>query len=498
MKPLLHLDPSKKKMLKRIATLLAVLVGLWVAGAVALRLLLPSERIKGILAKELSNALDQKVTIEKLTLGFYPDAELVARNIRMVDRTSSREMLSAERIRLDFNLFQLLKKQYTVEGVVVGSPSIALVRAADGQWNIERIIERLKPEKERKEDEKPSAEKVKIGPIHVRNGSISIHDEVSGKSLDIRDIKLTINVQGESVRVNSASVSYPPVEAKLSGSMSRISAPNPSVEAESDIRLLKQGPLGEFRPAAALSAGVPLADITARASGTTAEMNLTCSFSANRLLTKGIANQGNLTGRLKTAEGLLSVGALDTSFGHTTLSFSGVVNDLWHDERAADLKGRGAVDLREALALAGEKLVNNLEPSGMAGTSLPLTATMNRVDVKADFNLTSAGLTIPKVMKKQPGTPGSLMVKAYYLLPDEITIENFALAVGDAKIDGKAQIQPGKEPWIQGSANSSELPLAALDELPSVVFESGTTTLTAEMWQSNSPEKQVSFAGKTT
>ena len=117
---------------------LIVMAALCVAVVVAVSLFFPEEKIKGILTKELSERLGHDVSIESVSLGLYPDLELVAREIQVIDRSTSQLLLSTGRIRIDMSLSELLRRRYVVETVNISAPTLNLIRGADGTSGTKR------------------------------------------------------------------------------------------------------------------------------------------------------------------------------------------------------------------------------------------------------------------------------------------------------------------------------------------------------------------------
>ena len=75
---------------------LAMMVILLVSAAL-LWFFLPKDRVKTIITQELSSRFNQDITMSEFSIGFYPDLEFIARNMQIVDPTTSQEILSARR-----------------------------------------------------------------------------------------------------------------------------------------------------------------------------------------------------------------------------------------------------------------------------------------------------------------------------------------------------------------------------------------------------------------
>ncbi|MCK5257590.1 MAG: hypothetical protein KAQ81_16290, partial [Deltaproteobacteria bacterium] len=110
----------------------------------------------------------------------------------------------------------------------------------------------------------------------------------------------------------------------------------------------------------------------------------------------------------------------------------------------------------------------------------------------------NAGFTIPQVMRKKRGTPGTLAVDAHYTIPEELVIDNFELVVDNAKLDGKMQVKTRSEPWLMTSFTTLDFPLESLNRLPAIRFDEGTVTLAAEVWQASQDQGGMRYRGDAT
>ncbi|UCD57708.1 MAG: AsmA family protein, partial [Candidatus Hydrogenedentota bacterium] len=468
--------------------------------SLAIWIFLPRERIRTTIAQELSRRLNQDVVIEGVTVGFYPDAELLIRGIRIIDPQTSHKIFSARKVRLDPDLGKLLKGEYVLENIVIISPELRLIRMGDGKWNVEKAVAGMRAKREVSE---VSSDKVgketadgrpDLGPIRIRKGIVDIRDEVSGLQLRVRQVRATVDLKRDLVHFAAASISLPPVDAKISGTVSHVSRAEPVLDISAAVRVRKEGPLGDFR-SVALPAGATIADIFLNASGLPSEIALKSSFSLNPLVVGRVATKGTLVGTLKSGEGFLEVTALNVSLGQSTLSLAGTCSNIWTGERTGYVEGTTKVSLAEAFTLRDNDLASKIQPQGMVHADVALTARMERIGMKANIDLTDAGLTIPRLMRKQPDTPGSITVDASCTVPDEFVTGSLEFVVGDARLDGTVEFSPGMEPWAVASFSALEFPLASLDRLPSVSFEAGEVTLSGEVWQSSPAVKQVNYRG---
>ncbi len=137
---------SVKRMLKLLSAVLIILIVVYLTAAVMLWRFLPKEQIRAVIMKELSSRLNQDITMSEFSLGFYPGVEFVARDMRVVEPLTSQEILSARRVRFDLDVWELLNRVCVIEDITVDSLTLNLIRDANGEWNVEKLIGRMKSE----------------------------------------------------------------------------------------------------------------------------------------------------------------------------------------------------------------------------------------------------------------------------------------------------------------------------------------------------------------
>jgi uncharacterized protein involved in outer membrane biogenesis len=485
---------SIKWILKLFTIIFLILVVVSLVAAITLQRYVPKEKIRDVITKELSNRFNQDITMSTFSVGFYPNMEFVTHSLRIVDPLSSHEILSAQEVRFDLNVRELFNRKCVIENIMVASSNLDLIRNADSAWNIEELIGSARSG-EAEANTTQSVSWLEFGQIRIKNGVIRIRDEASGQHLSVSEIAATIDVRKESIYIDSASISLPPVEAELSGTVSQLSKPNPVFDIKATLRVAKEGPLADLPPAD-LPAGETIADVSIEASGQPNKIMLNTAFSFNKMATAGIATTGKISGILQTQEGLFEIGSLELIFGQSTLSLSGTCDNIFQNERTARLEGTAGILLEEVIALAGKDPVSKLELKGKANATIALNASMEQVDFKSDIDLLKTDLNVPQLMHKQAGTSGKLVIDAHYTIPNELVIDNFELLIDNAKLDGKLQVNPGKEPWFKTSFKTYDFPLGSLNRLPAVRFEEGVLTLFAEVWQSNQTQEGINYRGE--
>jgi uncharacterized protein involved in outer membrane biogenesis len=493
-------SPKTMRLLKVLVTAVLALLVLFVGAVAALWILLPREQIRDAIAAELSKMSQHEVTIDAISFGFHPDLEFVAKSVRIRERMSTEEFISVERLWLDIELKNLLRRRYMPRSVEVESPSVRLVRKKDGHWNAAQLLAALKAGTEsRAETAAPERPPVPadIETVRLSKGRVDVNDEASGLHMKIEKMKLTIDIHKDRVDIKSARISLPAMTAEVSGRIMEFTTPERTLAIEADVRVKKDGPLAGVGPAA-LAAGTEIAKVSLKVNGPPDLVRITSAFSLNEQVTKDISTAGTLAGTLNTTEGVMVVKTFKTNAGAGTVSLHGTGQSLWRPERRYDLEGTAEIPLRETLTDIDANLLTILEPDGFATADLTLWGSMERVDLRAEVDLRPAGVTVPNLMRKEPGAPCSLVASAYCMLPDPMVVDAVTLLLDTAKVQGKAQLNRGREPWLQAEISTTGFPLEMLDRLPSTRFDKGALKFEAEFWQTTTTEKQINYTGRGT
>ena len=463
-----------------IALLLLVVASFTVA--LALWIFLPREQVAAIITSELSTRLNQDITMGTFSIGFYPGVEFVTRNVRVVNPPTSREILSAQKVRFDLNLRELLSRKCVVEDITVGSPRLDLARNASGAWNVENLIGSVRSGEKKDQTSEPVSW-FEFGRVKIKNGSISISDESLGQQLTVSNLAATFDVKDDTLFIDSASIVSPALEAELSGTVSQPFKPAPLFDISATLDIKKEGPLADSK-SITVPPGKKIADIYLEASGTIKKVKLSTTFSLNPLATAELSTRGSLAGTLTVEDGLFTVDTLTTYLGKSTLALSGTLNNIWKKERSANLKGTTGLSLKEVVNLTNLDVLSSYQLRGIADASINLVASAEQVGLTTTIDLDNANFSVPQIMDKQIGTPGKLSLDLHYIFPDELVVDNFELSIGRNKISGNLAVQPKRDPWLNTSFYTTNFSLGHLNRLPALNLEEGTLDLSAKVWQS--------------
>jgi len=462
------------------------LISLFLVAALSLWLFFPRERVKAAVIQELSNRLNQDVTVEDISVGFYPDVELVAKGVRIKDRDSGTELISMKRVYLDVSIFQLLQRNVMLEDIVVTSPELHLVREPEGQWNTQKAFKKMKGSGQRIE----TTEQIKISPIRIRNGSIRISSPAA--ELLIEDINATYDIAGRQMLIASAKIQLPFLSAHATGTISELATPDPVLALNAEGVLMSEGPLARLKPRDADTIQ-PVAEFHLEASGKSRNVLLSAAFSCNPELTNGAQTTGTLTGTLRPSEGLLQISSLNASIGKSSVSLAGLCSRIWSKEREAHFSGKAFWAVKEFMAATKMRPASSFEPEGTIEAALNITATMKQVELQSDMDLLNAGLTIPRLMRKEPGAPARLKIDAVFTPPGELVINDFNFAVGNGNVTGEARFNPSTEPWLDASLETGDFPLEQLDLVPAISFEDGKLAMQATIRENQPASQKIAF-----
>ena len=251
--------------LKTASIVILLLLLVIAAAAAALWHFAPPDQVKDLITGELSSRLNRTVTMRDFSVGFYPDVEFTAHDMKILDMPSSQEIAAAEKIRFDLDTLQLLKRRFVVETVSVGSPRVNIVRNAAGAWNIADVVRNASAGTAAPDQAKPPA-RLEFKKITIRNGSITISDEKLGRHITFDNLAGTINLNEQAVTIDSASLAMPSLTAELSGTIANLFTADPLPDISAKVQLRKEGPLEDIA-SGRLPSGSKIADVALSALG---------------------------------------------------------------------------------------------------------------------------------------------------------------------------------------------------------------------------------------
>lgn len=129
------------------------------------------DRLRSFALTQLDSLLDAEVRLGEirgnLITGFSIDSVFIA--------VQGEPLISAERLVLRYDLFQIPSKRITVSNVILVRPRIALVCGTDGVWNFERMV-RPTPEDTASQ---PFDWPIKVDRLEIKEGFIRFRDSAA-------------------------------------------------------------------------------------------------------------------------------------------------------------------------------------------------------------------------------------------------------------------------------------------------------------------------------
>jgi hypothetical protein len=457
-----------------LAAVLVILIAL-----ITLLMLFPRSQVKRYVQNRLARLLNGQVEIYTFTIDYIPATKFVMEQVIVTDPETSRRVLTIREAVVYIDPWNYIRGVNPITRVVLGTPTLAVWKTETGNWNLQGMVVQQKEQEQR---EQGAQEQARL-PIVIRNGTIQISRQKTQKLVAIKNIFATIRLKKNQILVEKASLIYPPVYADFDGTISEFSSPNPVMDLKASGKVLKEGTLadiGGYR----VKDYAQLAGFSLTTSGPTNNMNIVSTFSTDKKLTFEIPAQGSLKGLLHLDQAVLDVQDFTTQLNDSRLSMSGKATNLWSDERAAELSGTADILLEQFIAAVSQPVATRIEPDGAAQGKISIVATMGKIDLTAEMNLEKAGFTVPKVMRKDIGIPGSLSMNARYLVGQALFIDKFDLTVKDSTVSGKGGFNPHGEPWMLISLQTKDFSLPQLNRVPAVEFQKGGLTLDGEIRQS--------------
>ena len=133
--------PRRSAMVRRMRWVL-ILVIAWVMAQVAGSALVQHTRLRGILNARLEAAFGRRIEVSRYSLNLWGRPELEASPIVVFDdpRFGNEYFLRADSLTIRIRWLSLLAGRFELGVLSLSRPSLNLVRAADGRWNIEEWL----------------------------------------------------------------------------------------------------------------------------------------------------------------------------------------------------------------------------------------------------------------------------------------------------------------------------------------------------------------------
>jgi uncharacterized protein involved in outer membrane biogenesis len=182
------------KFLKISLIILVVVVFIFIAAGITLKLMFPPAKLRALLMPRIEQAVGRPVKVESFSLKVWTGLGVQLKGIELANAKDfdKKPMVSIEAVTLKVNLLALLKRQLAVTSLTIDRPAILIEKSIKGAFNFDDLIKVL-PADSAKKQPPPGSSPVSIAvqSFKINDGSFIFED----KQLKMRAEALGINEQ---------------------------------------------------------------------------------------------------------------------------------------------------------------------------------------------------------------------------------------------------------------------------------------------------------------
>lgn len=190
-----------KKLKKILLIFIAIAAVLIIGGIIYIKIKYPPEKVRGILIAKMSEFLRREIEIKNVTVGF---TGLKVDGLRISEKPTFKEgsFVEAKQFLIKPNLAALLKKEISINKIILVAPKINITRYKDNSFNFSDLIvaQSTSPVKKEK-PEKATAVKMEglpfafvISKLTISSGNIKFTDRTpQNMSTEIKNINITLS-----------------------------------------------------------------------------------------------------------------------------------------------------------------------------------------------------------------------------------------------------------------------------------------------------------------
>ncbi|MBI5573803.1 MAG: AsmA family protein [Elusimicrobia bacterium] len=190
-----------KKLKKFLLIFVAIVMVLVIVGIVYIKIKYPPEKVKIILISKMSEFLRREIEIKNVTVGF---TGLKVEGLRISEKPTFKEgsFVEAKQFLIKPNLAAILKKEISINKIILVAPSINITRYKDSSFNFSDLIVAQSTASVKKEKpEKASAAKMEglpfafvISKLAITEGNIKFTDKTpQNLSTEIKNINVLLS-----------------------------------------------------------------------------------------------------------------------------------------------------------------------------------------------------------------------------------------------------------------------------------------------------------------
>ncbi|MFC1568080.1 AsmA family protein [Candidatus Margulisiibacteriota bacterium] len=186
-----------KKLLKWTAIIIGLLVVILIIGVVALPFIVPLDKIKDLATAKISETINRKVTIEKVSFDIFSGIKLEKLSISNQKGFADKPFVSADAIALRYAFWPLFKKQVIIHEIRLVKPEILIEKSKSGVFNFSDMTQKKAPAKKKKDkdegQDKDQDFSMIINTFSIRQAKITYVDYGTNTSTGLKDADLTIS-----------------------------------------------------------------------------------------------------------------------------------------------------------------------------------------------------------------------------------------------------------------------------------------------------------------
>lgn len=182
-----------KKIIKWGSIIVGSLAGLLIIAAIAFPFVFPLEKIKDIATKQISEAINREVKIEKVSFNIFKGISLEKLSISNRRGFARKPFVSADAIVLRYAFWPLFKKQLLVKELRLEKPEILIEKSAGGVYNFSDMTQQRKRPKPKTKAKKEPSFSIIVDTFSIRDGKITYSDYGTKSSSELKDVNLTVS-----------------------------------------------------------------------------------------------------------------------------------------------------------------------------------------------------------------------------------------------------------------------------------------------------------------
>jgi uncharacterized protein involved in outer membrane biogenesis len=198
---------GRRKVLKRslkIAGIIIVILSITLIGlAIFARSFLTDERLRTLVVPRIEKAIGRRMELGEIQVSIFRGIRL--KGLTVFEKDGKEEFFGSDELVLKYRLLPLLRREVVVDEIVMISPSIRIVRKADGKFNFDDLISGdTKEEKPGRKGETPL--RMLIRKVLLKNASLRFTDE--GKRLPETTARVGLEMRLRSLPSGEGGISY--------------------------------------------------------------------------------------------------------------------------------------------------------------------------------------------------------------------------------------------------------------------------------------------------